>query len=148
MQVGPSMLVLGEIPARYGLSVSLLERLHRLYRQFGAIASSFHGSLVTNYRSRSEILSFTGELFYDLQLKISSNQEPPLHPDYRFPFVFVCTDVEDATIEVRENLNPREVVMTVRTLSEIMRSWPDKLWGKLEPSSLCIMSPSRAQVRF
>ena len=142
------MLVLGDIPAKYGLSVSLLERLHRHYQRFGAIASSFHGSLVTNYRSRSEILSFTGKLFYDLELRISSNQEPSLHPGYRFPLVFVCTDVEDATIEVKENVNQREVVTTVRTLSEIIRSWPNKLWGVLAPSSLCIMSPSRAQVRF
>ncbi len=141
------MLVLGKIPSEHGLSISLLERLHRQYRQLGAIASSFHGSLVTNYRSRSEILSFTGSLFYDLQLSISSNQEPPLHPNYSFPFVFVCTDIKKgANMEVKENDNLMEVRTIVHTVAEIVKSWPDKLWGNLTASSLCILSPSRAQV--
>ena len=146
MQVGPAMLVLGEVPSRHGLSVSLLERLLRQYQKLGAIASSFYGSLVTNYRSRSEILSFTGDLFYDLQLKISSNQEPPLHPDYLFPFVFICTDITSTNIEVRENTNVMEVNTIMHTVAEIVKSWPDKLWGKSAASSLCILSPSRAQV--
>ena len=144
--MGPSMLVLGKIPRKYGLSVSLLERLHKCYQRLGAIAMSYHASLVTNYRSRSEILSLTGELFYDLQLRISNDQEPPTHPEYPYPLVFICSSVEEATGEVADNKDLTEVKITVRTLARIIESWPEKLWGRLIPSSLCIMSPSRTQV--
>lgn len=143
------MLVLGELPTKYGLSISILERLYNYYNSLGSTASSYCATLVTNFRSRKEILSLTGELFYETELNISDKLEPPPHPDYPYPLNFICSSVNEAETEVSTNINKMEAKIVADVVANIAKKWPSKLWGqRLIPSTLCIMSPSRAQVRL
>ena len=140
------MLVLGEIPTKYGLSLSLLERLFDYYQSLGSSARSYYATLVTNFRSRNEILSLTRELFYETELTLSNNQEPPTHPDYPYPLKFICSSVNED--EVPMSINEKEAEIVADVVANIAKKWPSKLWGQqLIPSTLCIMSPNRAQVR-
>ena len=142
------MLVLGEIPTKYGLSLSLLERLFNYYKSLGSSARSYYATLVTNFRSRNEIFSLTKELFYGTELALSDNQEPPTHPDYPYPLNFICSSVNEAENAVAMNINEKEAEIVADIVANIAKNWPSKLWGQLLiPSTLCITSPSRAQVR-
>ena len=143
MQVGPGLLVFGKLPSTSSLAVSLLERLHEHYKYFGEEASPYIHTLTTNFRSRREILELTGELFYDTKLRVSHDQEPPAHSKYSYPLVFVCSSVDDPEKEIVDNTNKEEAEIVIDTLASIIESWTEKHWGG---SSLCVMSPSRAQV--
>ena len=132
----------------HGLSSSLLERLYKCLST-NAGASSYYANLVTNYRSRKEILSLTGQLFYETKLTISDNDEPPAHPQhpYKHTLVFVCSSVDEEVTKVSENKNTQEAEIVVDTMTDVVKKWSSKMWGQqFHPSTLCVISSSRAQV--
>jgi superfamily I DNA and/or RNA helicase len=71
-----------------GFDRSLLERLYDLYPEKCPCSMM----LCENYRSHSEIIDFTSDLFYDHQLVAIGNQPP--HPKYH-PLTFYTVRGED-----------------------------------------------------
>ena len=145
-KVGPAMLVLGPIAQKNGLAVSLLERLHKLYKSLGEVAKHHHVTLVTNYRCHQEIFSLSGNLFYETLLKLPDNTPPPpAHPRFPYPLVFICSSVDDEVKKVDSNTNEEEIAVIINTIERIIRPWPVQ-WGAPDLRQLCIMSPTRSQV--
>lgn len=140
------MLVLGDKARKNGLATSLLERLHKLYNDFGEVTKNYHATLVTNYRCHEKIFQLSGNLFYETLLKLPANKKsPPTHPKFPFPLVFICSSVDEVVTKVDDNTNQSEITVILNTLQEIVRPWPVE-WGKQDLGQICIMSPSRSQV--
>ncbi len=150
IQVGPAMLVFGEVPSSYSLATSLLERLHSSYKR---LRQEFYiSTLVTNYRSHPDIFELPSSLFYDTPLISPSDRDPPsLHPLYPYPLVFVCSSIDQVVTQVDDNVNEAEASILLDEVNKfaIAKSWPTASWGPQDKvmSQTCIMSPSRPQVR-
>ena len=97
---------------------------------------------MTNFRSRSEILELTGNLFYQTEIVLSS-KDPHKLDKYRYPMAFVCSSVNDSIEEIITNTDKSEAMIVMNILADILKNWN---WGKYKRSSLCVMSPSQAQV--
>lgn len=136
----------GDIPSSSSLSVSLLERLHKCYSHIGKAAQPYIKILTTNFRSRTEILELTGNLFYETEIVASGNIDPHSHVKYKYPLVFVCSSVNDSKKEIVASTDKNEATVVIKILDDIVENWSKKLWGNYDRSSLCVMSPSRAQV--
>ena len=150
LQVGPAMVVFGEVPSSCGLATSLLERLHSSYKRLRQ--ESYISTLVTNYRSHPDIFELPSSLFYETPLIAPSDRDPPsLHPLYPYPLVFVCSniDVDQLVMQVDENVNEVEAGILLDEVNKfaIAKSWPTS-WGPQDKvmSQTCIMSTSRSQV--
>ena len=145
-QVGPELLVLGEHSRQKGFSVSLLERLEKLYKKAGGKALRYMVKLVTNYRCHEDIVSLSEKLFYEPPLR-STVPEHSIHPDAPHSLVFVCSNLQ--TPEPCESpINDTEAKIIIEEMSKYTSNWPKDSWGaKVDPSQICIMSPSRTQVR-
>ncbi|CAI8022524.1 Probable RNA helicase SDE3, partial [Geodia barretti] len=141
-QVGPQLLVLGDQPRKEGFSISLLERLENEYNNFGISADSYIARLETNFRCHPDILHLAGKLFYNCSLKSDVKPEST-HPDAPFPLVFICSDIIHP--HPSENpINELEAKIVVEQLKKFGSGWPQDCWGaKLDPSQICLMSPSR-----
>lgn len=86
------MLVLGKEPQECGLSVSLVERLHKVYtEEKPSLGVKYHRSLTTNFRCHPDIMTLSGRLFYHAPL--TSKVTP--HKDAPFPFHFICSEHDD-----------------------------------------------------
>ncbi|XP_064395053.1 probable helicase with zinc finger domain isoform X3 [Halichondria panicea] len=148
-QVGPAMLVFGEVPSSYSLATSLLERLHSSYKR---LRQEFYiSTLVTNYRSHPDIFELPSSLFYDTPLISPSDRDPPsLHPLYPYPLVFVCSSIDQVVTQVDDNVNEAEASILLDEVNKfaIAKSWPTASWGPQDKvmSQTCIMSPSRPQL--
>ena len=90
LQVGPSLLVLGEEAQDNGLNKSLLERLQNLYKKTPQLSSHCCASLLTNYRCHKEIVQFSSSLFYE-QSQQCQVPDRVAHPAAPFPLLFVCS---------------------------------------------------------
>ena len=142
----PDLLVLGERSREKGFSRSLLERLEILYTTSGKPALSYIVRLVTNYRCHHDILSLAEKLFYKIPLKsvVPANST---HPDAPFPLVFVCSDLQSPQPS-ESPINEMEARIVIEQLLIFAPGWPQDSWGaKFDPSQICVMSPSRTQVR-
>ena len=139
------MLVLGDEAQRYGLGISLLERLHNHYRALGAVTNQYIAHLVTNYRCHSSILSLSERLFYRAPLKC---EVPPksTHPDAPFPLVFVCSSIDGSIQLVNESFNEDEALIALKEVAKYANRWPDDRWGSKDFSQTCFISPTRSQV--
>ena len=139
--------MLGEQPREKGFSISLLERLEMHYKKCGGNALSYLFKLVTNYRCHEDILSLAEKLFYEPPLK-SVVPATSTHPDAPFPLVFICSDLQQP--QPSENpINELEARIVIEQLSKFAPGWPQDSWGaKLDPTQICVMSPSRTQVRL
>ncbi len=140
------MLVFGEVPSSCGLATSLLERLHSLYKR---LRQEFYiSTLITNYRSHPDIFELPSSLFYDTPLISQSDGDTPsLHPLYPYPLVFVCSNIDQAVMQVDDNVNDAEAGILLDEVNKFAKSWPTASWGLQDMSQTCIMSPSRSQVR-
>ena len=96
IQVGPSLLVLGDEARENGLKLSLLERLQILYRECGGLALDHMVSLYTNYRCREELIQIPNELFYESKIKTKASSEM-LPSSYPYPLKFVCSSITEET---------------------------------------------------
>lgn len=139
MQVGPSLLVLGEQARENGLKYSLLERLKELYLQCGGNALHHMVSLNTNYRCRKEIVKIPSELFYDSKIKMHP-QNASAHPQAKYPLVFVCSSL---TADVDPNLEAKLILQQIKHY--VVSLWPVS-WGRQDLSKICLATASRTQV--
>lgn len=138
--------MLGEQPQQYGLAVSLLQRLHDLYRRsdFVPFTTQYSCTLTTNYRCHPDILKLLGELFYDVPL--TCHRPPPLHPLAKSSFVFVCTSVDDKA----ECVDPDqpfegEARALLEEAVKYLDNWPPS-WGSRSLEQVCLMCSTRNQV--
>ena len=143
--MGPDLLVLGEIPREGGFAISLLERLEIHYNKMGENAAPYIVRLETNYRCHRDLLSLAEKLFYKSTLK---SVVPPesTHPSAPFPLVFVCSALTPP--KPSDNpINGPEARIIIEQLHKFAQGWPKDYWGmKVDPSQICVMSPSRTQV--
>ncbi|CAI8034252.1 Probable helicase with zinc finger domain [Geodia barretti] len=144
-QVGPGMLVLGEEPQKYGLSVSLLERLYDLYQDLGDVAKPYCAHLSTNFRCHSAILNLARQVAYKTTLRCNV-PDLSAHPDAPFPLLFVCTSLDHNVKETKDSLSKVEVNAALNKASQIFMKWPDSTWGKRDLREICFLSPCRGQV--
>ena len=151
MQVGPSMLVLGDKARKNGLDKSLLERLLNHYNSVDdRITEQTFATLSTNYRCHPAIFTLVGNLFYqhqELRSPTDSDLIPSSHPNYPSCFVFVCSDYDETVMNVETNIYEQEGKILLKNVKEIFKTWPCQ-WGYKDLSQCCIMSPSRSQVGF
>lgn len=144
VQVGPGLLVLGEEARKYGLSTSLLERLHEEYQKIEEETTS----LLTNYRSHSGLLMLPSSLFYGstLQCRVPDSKS---HPLAQYPLVFVCSSIKQHSADNMESTDQIEAEVLVQQVQKyIADSWPSTVWGNKDdsPGKVCIMTPSPTQV--
>ena len=149
LQVGPSILVLGEKARENGLKCSLLERLYTIYsKEELAEASQTHcATLLTNFRSHHALLSLPSYLFYSSALMTVAEATTQLHPDAGYPLHFICASLDQQVLEVSESINRREVELVLDEVKKFVDiySWP-KEWGKRNLSDICIMATTTNQV--
>ena len=143
-QVGPGLLVLGKEARKYGLSISLLQRLHEQYQKIGEDTTS----LLTNYRSHSGLLMLPSSLFYGstLQCRVPDSKSHPLAP---YPLVFVCSSTKQYSAVNNKSTDQTEAEALVEQVKKyITDSWPTTVWGRQDdpPGKVCIMTPSPTQV--
>ena len=118
-----------------------------LYTQSGASAASYIIKLVTNYRCHQDILSLAEKLSYHIQLK-SVVSAISTHPEATFPLVFVCSVLKNP-LPSENPVNEMEARIVIEQVQKFAPGWPQDFWGaKLDPSQICLMSPSRTQVRI
>ena len=148
MQVGPSILVLGEKARENGLKYSLLERLCTLYSKEELVeASQIHCAiLLTNFRSHHALLSLPSYLFYSSALMTVAKAITQLHPDAGYPLHFICSSLDQEVLEISESINRREIELILDEVNKYVDNWPYKEWGDKKLSDICIMATTANQV--
>ncbi len=139
MQVGPSLLVLGDEAREHGLKYSLLERLQLLYEKCGGDALQYMWFLNTNYRCHKDIMKIPNELFYESTIK-PHTIEACVHHLAEYPLVFVCSSL---TLSVNGHLEARILLDSVKHF--VVVNWP-KSWGKKNLTRICLVTSTRTQV--
>lgn len=132
-------MVLGEEARKYGLKVSLLERLHTHYKAIGEMSKYLQADLTENYRCHPLILKFASEMFYKSTIKpsIITSRIPNFH-GFKYPLVFVCTDIEEIE-SYEKSVNEKEANILMDMLDHHHRE-------EMYMCKVCIMSSSRNQV--
>ena len=139
------MLVLGEEPQKYGLSVSLLERLYDHYQELGEVARPYCAHLSTNFRCHSAILQLAQQVAYKSPLTCAVPDHSS-HPDSTFPLRFVCTSLDNTVRETKESICEIEVDAALKEASHFILTWPVHIWGDIDLKKVCFLSPCRGQV--
>lgn len=132
--------MLGEEARDNGLKYSLLERLCHLYKNLGGAALQHMVSLNTNYRCHADIMQLPNRLFYESKIE-PHPLDARLHPDARYPLVFVCSSLG---YEVDCHLEARILLSLLQDL--VVDKWPTKEWGERDLSTVCLVTTSRTQV--
>ncbi|XP_078736783.1 putative helicase with zinc finger domain [Lampetra fluviatilis] len=137
MQLSP--VVHSRFARKKGLHLSLLERLYELYPP----AFPCRVLLCENYRSHTDIVSLTSELFYEGKLAASGRQ--PAHGELQ-PLAFYTARGE--AVQDKNSTafyNNAEVFELVERVEEVCRKWP-VAWGKLGEGSVGVVTPYADQV--
>ena len=137
--------MLGEEPQKYGLSVSLLERLYDLYQDLGDVAKPYCAHLSTNFRCHSAIVKLAQQVAYKSPLTCTV-ADHTAHPDARFPLRFVCTSLNNKITETKESICEIEVVAALEEATHFFLPWPVNNWGERNVKKMCFLSPCRGQV--
>ena len=150
IQVGPSMLVLGEDPLKYGLGQSLLERLHNLYSTQTHTNAEHHcATLIHNYRCHHSLLALPSYLFYHSAL--IANRDPSkqalLHPKTSYALHFICSSLDDTIVEVQDSTNREEAVLLLEAAAKYIKKWPPE-WGNRKMKTVCVMATTANQVHY
>ena len=142
MQVGPALLVLGKEAQKYGLSVSLFERLKHRYESIGGVALPHLKKLNVNYRCHKFLMRFLSDLFYNSSLQCCSSVRE--HHKAHFPLVFCCSDInEHANPGPEPDFRP-EIQALLGELKRFFVPWPAH-WGQPQ-RAVCVISSTRPQV--
>ena len=136
MQVGPALLVLGDMPQQLGLGVSLLERLLNVY---GENLANFITHLSINHRCHKDILELPSNLFYGSSLI-------PMSPagtvsDAPYPLLFVCSSTADPC-PIVEDTSENEAKLLVEHFRQLSRKGDTRTFQR----NTCFMALSRRQV--
>ena len=134
--MGPKLVVLGDEPQRYGLGVSLLQRLHKQYQHFGKPAVQYIVSLNCNYRCQAELLELPSTLFYDSGLVSCSDTKR--HSSIQYPLVFICSSFDNSISSSPESSN--EALLILHEVKEVLK------YRKWSTDDVCIMTASLNQV--
>ena len=141
MQVGPSLLVLGEEAQENGLKGSLLERLQSHYKMAGDKAAVLKATLQTNFRCHECIVSFASRLFYGSSVRTSQKcKRIQPHPDFPYPLVFVCSSREEIS-SYESSVNEVEASLLLKKFMEL-----STCLQSATRSNICVLSSSRGQV--
>ncbi|KAM6981807.1 putative helicase mov-10-B.2 [Tautogolabrus adspersus] len=155
-QLGP--ILRSPFAQKYGMGVSLLERLMNDFSVYqkdeGEFNNSFVTKLLNNYRSHPAILEVPNELFYEKELQASADEmlrnsycRWPHLPKRDFPLIFhgvTGVDAREASSPSFFNVAEVEVLMSyVRKLLETQ----GKSQGTLAPRDIGIIAPYRKQVQ-
>ncbi len=142
-QVGPNILVFGQEAIKFGMNVSLLERLLKLYKSNSPLWDQYITQLNIIYRCHESLLSLPGKLLYSDPLK-PGRRHSSIH---RGPngYSFVCST--SLPLPGRSSISKSEVE-AILLLEEVL-SYADKMkqddeWFR--PHQICIISSSRNQV--
>ena len=139
------MLVLGEEPQKYGLSISLLERLYDHYQELEDVAKPYCAHLTTNFRCLPAIVNLARQVAYKKPLT-SDVSEHSAHPDAPFPLLFVCTSLDRSVKETKDSRCKVEVDAALQEASRFFMKWPASIWGKRDLREMCFLSPCSGQV--
>ena len=126
--------------------MSLLERLHKQYKRIPC-AETHCATLLNNYRCHKVLLSLPSYLFYNSALVTKAEKDAQLHPIDKTPLHFICSDLDDSTIEVVKSNNHKELQMLLDTAVKYTSPWPDE-WGPKDLSTICIMTATGNQVCY
>ena len=89
---------------------------------------------------------------YAICVFIQANAPDRPHPYWKFPLQFVCTSVEEypgckhATDSELQVCAMAEIKAVKKMVQCCINSWPVDEWGKLDPSSICVITPTRLAV--
>ncbi len=142
MQVGPSLLVLGEKSREYGLKHSILERLQSIYTKIGRAASPYSLTLAVNHRCNNQILEIPKKLFYT---NIIAN--PAIvssHPKAPYPLIFVCSSVSEQWSADVQKLEA-ELLLNEASKYVSRENWPQN-WRPYCNDKIAILTTTRTQV--
>ena len=140
--------MLGEEARVNGLKVSLLERLHSLYssEELSEVADSHCVTLLTNFRSHHALLSLPSYLFYGSALVTVAEATAQLHPEAHYPLHFVCSSLNEETVEVTDSYNSTEATKVLKEVKRYVGKWPEDIWGQKDLRHICIMATTANQV--
>ena len=146
--MGPALLVCGDEGQKYGLNVSLLERLLGNFQQFGEVISSLQCvNLLTNFRSHKDVLHLPSILFYESTLHTIVSCDIA-HPDAPYPLRFICSSLDHTIEHVSSDIDEYEAILLLDQMKQFLYPWPTQQWGPKELSNTCLITPTRHQVRL
>ncbi|XP_067141003.1 putative helicase mov-10-B.1 [Centruroides vittatus] len=152
-QLGP--IVRSKLATKYGLGLSLLERLMNIEQVYGRKENVYNKKVLTkllkNYRSHPSILKLPNELFYDNELQECADKTVcnlfcnwTYLPSKGFPIIFhgvIGQDKREPNSPSYFNLEEISVVMDY--VEKLLESTGDL---NLSPKDIGIISPYRKQV--
>ncbi|KAF7656034.1 hypothetical protein LDENG_00046930 [Lucifuga dentata] len=156
-QLGP--VVKSPIAMKYGLGVSLLERLMNhisLYKkQNGKFNERFITKLLQNYRSHPAILEIPNELFYGGELQACADEKLcntfcgwEYLPKKDFPVIFHgVIGHEKHDVNNPSFFNMAEVEVLMDYLKKLLEVQENKKFA-IEPADIAIITPYNKQVRI
>ena len=103
--------------------------------------------LNVNYRAHREIMNLASKLFYNCSLS-SMVSDSISHPDAPYPLLFVCSSLDDTIKQVQRDTDETEARLILNQVLKFIDRWPTKQWGPKNLRSICIITPTRHQVRM
>ena len=100
------------------LNISLLQRLEKVYSSNADC--HIMAKLFYNYRCHPDILKMLSDLFYSSSLKWNElNSIPGTHHKYRFPLVFICTEIDSQVkSEIQQQKEAKVIAEVVIDLAQ------------------------------
>ncbi|XP_032376607.1 putative helicase mov-10-B.1 [Etheostoma spectabile] len=156
-QLGP--ILRSPFALKYGMGVSLLERMMRdfaLYQKDkGVFNNRFVTKLLRNYRSHPAILKVPNELFYDEELQCCADEM--LRNSYcrweylkkeDFPVIFKgVTGVDDREASSPSFFNIAEVEVLMDYVKKLLQTQGKRGLATISPRDIGIIAPYRKQVQ-
>ncbi|XP_023217489.1 putative helicase mov-10-B.1 isoform X2 [Centruroides sculpturatus] len=152
-QLGP--VVISKLATKYGLGLSLLERLMNIEQVYGRKENVYNKQVLTkllkNYRSHPSILKLPNELFYDNELQACADKTVcdlfcnwTYLPSKGFPIIFHGVISQDKREPNSPSyFNPEEISVVMDYIEKLLESTGDL---NLSPKDIGIISPYRKQV--
>ncbi|XP_078092612.1 3'-5' exoribonuclease HELZ2 [Mustelus asterias] len=127
---------------------TLLNRLFHYYQKikhYKAIKSRL--IFKENYRSVKEIIDFVSKHFYvGTSDVIQASGNIPRHPHF-YPLMFCHVPGSSCFNPSKLSwYNETEIIQVVEKVESVLNNWPME-WGKLDPSSVCVVSSEGFQVQ-
>uniref|UniRef100_A0A8D3CY82 RNA helicase n=1 Tax=Scophthalmus maximus TaxID=52904 RepID=A0A8D3CY82_SCOMX len=156
-QLGP--IIRSPFCQKYGLGVSLLQRLMKKFSLYqkdeGEFNSRFVTKLLCNYRSHPAILKIPNELFYDKELQCHADEilrnsycSWAHLPQIGFPLIFHgVTGVDERESSSPSFFNRAEVEVLMDYVKKLLQTHGKKGLATIAPRDIGIIAPYRKQVQ-
>ncbi|XP_068603628.1 putative helicase mov-10-B.2 [Brachionichthys hirsutus] len=156
-QLGP--ILRSPFALKYGLGISLLERLMKdfpLYQKNnGAFDNCFVTKLLRNYRSHPAILKIPNDLFYDGELQVCADKilrnsycSWEHLPKKDFPVIFQgVTGIDEREASSPSFFNVAEVEVLMDYVKKLLQTQGKKGLASISPGDIGIIAPYRKQVQ-